>query len=310
MWFRSFLTLGLAVGACLAGCSLGISAENPAIVGGDDNFIGYDAGPPDASPDAQSSDSGHSSYESSPLCAVTYTSACNPDDSHPDCQYPSADAGTHGGTADGGGPSPYACRITIENWKPTPTCTASSLTEPLGYSSSPCTTGGDCAPGYDCVSEDGDDGGIAKRCRHYCCDPTDCASAGGPPSYCGIQALADNAGANVPVCMPVVSGCYLLQGGPPCRADQTCTIVDQGGTNVDYTTSCVDTGPGKAGDSCETANCAADLACLGKPQQRQCWQLCNADHPCPTGTSCTTGVPPYFNADAVSAYGICQPVAQ
>jgi hypothetical protein len=302
MWFRSFLTLGAVVGACLAGCNLGISADNASLPGGDDTIVDYDAGPSDATSDAPSSETGRPLYQSSPLCALTYTSACNPDDSHPDCAYSAtADGGSRNGMPDSGGPSPYACRITIESGQPTATCTASSVTEPLGYSSSACTTGGDCAPGFDCVAEETIDGGIAKKCRHYCCAPSDCG--GTSNTYCGIQALADNAGVNVPVCMPVYD-CHLL--GSDCTNGLTCTVVDEGGSGLDYKTSCVEPGNQGVGDSCELANCKANLACLGKPQQRQCWQICDADHPCASGMACTTGAPPYFNADAVSTFGICQ----
>jgi hypothetical protein len=312
MWMRSFLTLGAIAGACLyAGCSLGISAASPTGPGGDDNLNGYDAGPGDGSTDAPIPESGHDLYQGSPLCALTYTSACDPDDTHPDCMTAADDGGSRPPLPDAGAPSPFACRVAIDDGKPTATCDSSSVTNPLGYSSSPCTTGGDCAPGYECVLEEAADGGAGKRCRHYCCNEQECGEVSGS-YYCGIQPVADNSGSsvwqNVPVCMPVVTGCQLLST-TGCPLGQTCSVVREGSSTDNYAATCVDTGHAQAGDSCETENCGPGLACLGTPDQRTCWQLCDANHPCGTGSGCTLGQPPYFSADTVSSFGICQPSA-
>jgi hypothetical protein len=300
-----YLRLSAIAAACLlGGCNLGIAADNATLPNNNQILNGYDAGAPDAGPDAVGEEGGRMAYEGSPLCGYSYTSACQPDDLYPDCQTPSPDAGTVPGMDDAGSPSPYACRVSTESGKATPTCFPSSLTTHLGYNGTSCVTPADCAPGYDCVTENAADGGVTHTCRHYCCYSAACGEVG-PPLYCGVQPLAANGGVNVPVCMPVIPGCHLLQND--CPGGQTCTVVDQGGSGLNYAATCVDVGTSQLGDSCETENCGADLACLGKPQQRQCWQLCGPSTPCPTGQSCTNGEPPFFTSDATSNYGICQP---
>lgn len=204
---------------------------------------------------------------------------CAPDESTADkslavsCPVPAVPDG--GSYSDGGslsfGP---ACRLSSSGKDVTASCTTAGL----GADGDACTVGADCAAGFECVSSPG-------RCRHYCCDPLSCKAVGQGSTndmsfFCDIQTqTASNV--KVPVCLPV-QACKLL--GNQCAQNQTCTIVDV----VTGTTSCVQIGPAKVGESCETSHCGANLVCLGAPGKRSCQQLCDPTQPnsCPNNQTC------------------------
>lgn len=251
-----------------------------------------DAGSPsDASPINYDSRSDAAGVVS--LCNVDTSDAsitCNPDLSQqtklaPMCGAAPADGGKGG--YDSGPPAPeLACRV-AKGATDAPVCSVAGS----GGDGAACTTGEDCAAGFECVSSPG-------RCRHYCCDPTTCKSTGtsNGPFFCDVQTQAA-ADVPVPVCEPV-QPCKLL--GDTCGPDATCSIVDPSAG----VTSCVAIGPQRVGDSCESAHCGALLACLGAPGKRTCEQLCDASKSdsCPTGQSCKQ---PWAVLKTSSA-GLCQ----
>jgi hypothetical protein len=132
-----------------------------------------------------------------------------------------------------------------------------------GKAGAPCQTADECGSGLDCVGSPG-------RCRAYCC-AYECSD---PQTHCGLEALVDGSH-TVPVCLPTVP-CRLLSND--CGSKRTCTVVTNDGT-----TSCVDVGGAKAGESCEEQRCEGGLACLGQPGGRRCFRLCRVDD----GSSCS-----------------------
>ncbi len=294
----SFAVVGAAALVVVSGCSVkfgsGSSADDDAGMSGVLN--NWEAGAnadvtPGAGLDASaaSPDSGAvNAYQGSPLCNASSAKGCYPDDaaSAQTCNISNDDAGAYHGDEDAG--TPYACHVSpTANTQvgPVQVCTAAGT----GQDGDACTTGGDCAAGFECVGQ--------GTCRHYCCDPTACDSA---HSFCDIQTILDAPipDTRVPVCMPV-SRCTLLNDDV-CQANETCAVVKAS----DGTTSCVPVGPQLVGDECETDHCAADLVCLGPLGSRTCYQLCETSAPsvCQPGQSCV-GSAPEFQDPSV---GICQ----
>jgi hypothetical protein len=225
-------------------------------------------------------------YQGSPLCNASSSKGCYPDDpaSAQTCNI-AVDAGVHDGEDAG---TPYACHVSPSANTavgPVQVCIAAGT----GHDGDACTSGGDCAAGFECVGQ--------GTCRHYCCDPTACDGA---QSFCDIQTILDAPipDTRVPVCMPV-SRCTLLNDDY-CAANETCAVVKAS----DGTTSCVPIGPQLVGQECETDHCAADLVCLGPLGSRTCYQLCETSAPsvCQPGQSCV-GSAPEFQDPSV---GICQ----
>jgi hypothetical protein len=161
----------------------------------------------------------------------------------------------------------------------------------LGVDGVTCTTGSDCAPGYDCIT--GEKVGV---CRHYCCSGScvDHTSKNGGPTFCDIQKLLEDE-LTVPVCMPIKK-CRLLVSAD-CNDQETCGVVTETGD-----TGCVAVGTAQAGDSCDNDHCAAGLTCLGNPGDRRCYTLCRTDgDQCTGGQTCTT-----VTLFQDPTYGVCK----
>lgn len=262
----------LAAPACVAFSSDGLAVANGVVDG---------AAPPGAD-DAGATLQYDARADGSPgafsLChAALGAGVCNPDDEHAAGCIATAtpDAGADA-QASAGSP---ACRVTEQKSAAAPACVQAGR----GGDGDACQSATDCGAGYECVGSPG-------RCRHYCCEEAACSpkADGGlplPTRFCDVQTQLSAPKLHVPVCLPV-QPCKLL--GTVCATGQTCGIVD----TSSGTTSCVDVGPAKVGESCNSTHCGANLACLGGPGARVCVQLCNptSRNPgeCPTGTTCKT----------------------
>ena len=231
-------------------------------------------------------------YRGNPLCHADST-ACMPDDdgyqrslTNQECATSAAglDAGAAGSTLKG-------CRIAKPDGGPVvPYCYDKAA--PNGRDGASCQVGENCAPGFDCVT--GDTG--TKSCRHYCCGGT-CKDnlSNGSATFCDVQSLVD-VPELAPVCMPL-KRCSKLLGTGECAANESCTVVTEGGD-----TGCVVVGDKQVGESCDKSHCAAKLACLGQPGARKCFKLCKvAMGDCPSTQTCVTSA-----AFKDAAFGICQ----
>ena len=228
------------------------------------------------------------------LCGIGLSSACSPDESAGDkllakqCAVPSVPDGGKYADASASGP---ACRLGSNGKEVIAACGLAGL----GQDGDACTTGSDCGAGFECVSSPG-------RCRHYCCDPIACKAVGMGSTndttyFCDVQNQTSS-NVKVPACLPV-QACKLLVANS-CGVDQTCSIVDV----LTGTTSCVQVGPAKVGESCETTHCGSNLVCLGSLGKRSCQQLCDPTQTgvCPNGQACKQ---PWQILKMDSA-GICQ----
>ena len=209
-----------------------------------------------------------------------------------------ADAGAVPGTGSDGGGS--ACRV--RNVSATGTSgtsgsgSSSSLTSictsaGTGIDGAACSSGGDCAAGFDCV-------GTPGVCRAYCCGGTCTAGA----SFCDVQPTAGQSSssgttvADIPVCVPIAT-CKLLMPNA-CATGSTCGVVDDNGT-----TSCLTVGAAVEGDSCDSVHCADDMVCLGQSGSRRCERLCTIDgSDCATGQTCTGNAQVFTD----TTIGVCQ----
>ena len=269
LWFAC-ATLGVFA---TGGCSSSFYADAPDMLPfNTDGGVAHDAAPGpayDVASDAATPPS---------LCGDPST--CNPDESTGDkmlaLQCVTSTTPDSGKYADGGGSAANpACRLNYNGKTVVATCGAAGS----GHDGDACTSGSDCSAGFECVSSPG-------RCRHYCCDPSTCKLFGQGQSndtkyFCDVQTqTASNV--NLPACLPV-QACKLLVANS-CSQNQTCSIVDV----VTGTTSCVQIGRAKVGESCETAHCGANLVCLGSPGKRSCQQLCDPSQTsvCPTNLAC------------------------
>jgi hypothetical protein len=160
-----------------------------------------------------------------------------------------------------------------------------------------CTSGGDCAPSYECVG--------TGTCRHYCCDESACGALGNYNNkyFCDIATEHAASGAVVPVCN-AVAPCQLFSD--TCGTGQTCTIVEidtttDAGPTTNYVATCDALGEAKTDDSCETQHCGPGLACIGPIGQRTCQELCDSQHPCPSSLTCK------MSSQALAQYkvGVC-----
>ena len=249
-----------------AGDSVGSSA------GGGPGLISDAASPPTAA------------YHANPLCHIDGdegTTTCMPDDDATSQSRTGAgscaEPGDPGAMQDGATPPTMvkACRIESRDGGFAATCSTGLAT---GTDGAKCEHGDDCGPGFDCVS--GDKG--TKTCRHYCCGGT-CATyaANGSVTFCDVQSLVD-VNQTAPVCMPIKRCAALLVQSGECAANETCTVVTDGGD-----TGCVQIGQQNVGESCDEAHCAADLACLGQPGARKCYRLCHVNgNDCPASQEC------------------------
>lgn len=170
-----------------------------------------------------------------------------------------------------------------------------SRCEPAGSGErgDPCTSSGDCAPGFGCIAS-----GNAGACLPYCCAGGEDCEQG---SYCAERPLRDDVvpgvpDLRVPVCV-AADNCKLGEefpcegSGCTCEPDETCTIVRPNGT-----TSCVVPGTGQAGQACP---CAPGHVC--SQGTNKCLKLCginSAGDDCPNGAcQAVDGFP--------QGYGVC-----
>lgn len=190
-------------------------------------------------------------------------------------------AGGGGGAGDGGTSSAgveLTCQLGVVDGVLTGQCGLAGTAK----DGEPCLAASDCAPGFGCVEP-----GV---CRAYCCgDPEACPSQ----TFCSTEPSSglDSLSAGVPVCAPT-QPCMLLDDSS-CPVDgTTCTIV-----RADGTTSCVDEGKGKDGESCP---CAAGHVCSFTDDR--CLKLCRTNRvdDCPQGYQCSGGSKPY-----PEGFGVC-----
>lgn len=245
-----------------------------------------------------SSDGGTPSLAASAVSQLCSESqACLPDDDGT-----STSSGGYGGygacatrVVDGGTDNPRhdnGCRVVAG----APTCFRDGGADRQGVDGVSCSSGSDCAPGFECVVGDTSRGAV---CRRYCCAGSsacnDHTAQNGGRTFCDVQQL-EQSDALVPVCMPIKQ-CSLLKKGE-CSASETCAVVSDRGE-----TGCVAIGPQEAGASCERAHCQAGLTCLGTPGARRCYTLCRlSDESACNGTKkCTTS-----SLFPDSSSGVCQ----
>jgi hypothetical protein len=227
-----------------------------------------------------SADAGVALPPVSPLCANT---TCRPDDPKA-CSASPADAGEAGTAAS------LACRVLYDEVanRSEPACVAAGD----GKDGDPCSQGGDCKSGFECV-------GYPGRCRQYCCAPSECATLTsvnmGKTYFCDVQTQTAAPQVKVPVCL-VAQPCELLKD--KCGTGMTCALVDP----TAGTTSCVMTGPAQQGQDCEKTHCASNLNCLGTVGARTCERLCDANHPCGSTQQCQYKFPTLKQ----QGVGICQ----
>lgn len=226
-----------------------------------------------------------SPYRGNPLCHPE-SGYCVPDDEMACLVTPPSPS--DGGAAGDG--ATKGCRIKgIQGGSVAPQCPDATRSGGDGTS---CQVGEDCAPGLDCVASDMG----TKACRHYCCGGT-CKGnlSNGSATFCDVQTLTD-VSQKAPVCMPL-KRCNKLLGVGECGANETCTVVTEGGD-----TGCVVVGDKQVGDSCDDAHCGAKLACLGQPGARRCLKLCKVSaSECPAAQTCVTSA-----AFKDPGFGICQ----
>lgn len=202
-------------------------------------------------------------FRGNPLCHVLRDdqTSCMPDNATNTsggivCKAAGGDGGQDAGAIEG-------CRLVAgsQGGNLTPDCQPATLAGTDGVS---CSSGSDCAPGFDCVDEK--DGPV---CRRYCClDKCESGDAGNDASrFCDIQRLVDPS-QKAPVCIPL-KPCKLLEPNE-CPSTETCGIVSESGA-----TGCVMIGTGQPGSSCDDVHCGEGLTCLGQVGSRKCYELCH-----------------------------------
>jgi hypothetical protein len=217
--------------------------------------------------------------EGSPLCHASF-STCFPDDAIDAC-----DLAADGGASDAGvepadGAAP-ACHVVANGASP------ACLPAGLGLTNAACSQSTDCAAGHECIG-----GG---SCRHYCCSGSIACQVN---EFCDVQPTAQDPTMVVPVCMPEVP-CALLDSDD-CPPSQQCSVV-----RGDGSTSCVNVGTAKDGESCDAQHCARGLVCIGAQGSATCAPLCytaGANSCASTGRSCTATLP-LFRDETI---GVCQ----
>ena len=228
-----------------------------------------------------------SPQQGSPLCNASLATGCYPDMPTPAQACP-IDAGAPASSAAALPDASLACRVVADSdgVSPHPVCAAAGdLT-----SGQTCVSSNDCAPGLDCVVS-----GETATCAPYCCKGN---SACESTQFCDVEPLANAMATNVPVCV-AMRNCALLSDAPGnCAPGETCSVVRDDGSK-----SCVGIGAANAGDSCDEQHCGADLACIGVPGKRTCFQLCHTatGAECPPNKICEGAMPLFVNP----AFGIC-----
>jgi hypothetical protein len=309
---RTSLLTVLALQGLLAAAACNVSAPSSSSMGAttvvstSEADAGGEGGGAVSAPDgAEAPDAAAApSVQNNQLCVVTSMSMsmCDPDnpESASSCHL-APDGGAYdpaGGYADAG----LACRV-----QPAPSIVSNGLGDPTacsvagsGTAGESCKMSTDCAAGFDCIGM-----GV---CRHYCCAGNgQCAS----DEFCDIQDLATATTTKVPVCMPITppGGCGLLpssadcappeQCSAPCPNSETCAVVREDGA-----TGCVETGPARAGGSCDADHCGNGLVCLGALNARLCYALCDTTKAdaCTAPQTCQGGLP-LFQDPSV---GVCR----
>lgn len=273
---RTFLRVAfpaLAIAGAVAACSSASnSAFNSDAQKSNTDTSGKGASEGFTSSDAAVAPTSERPDPTSPLCGSSSKHAeCFPDDSA-SCA-PDVDAGS---ALDDASTKATGCRIgkaakddqedSYGTYAP-----ACSLADRAGTDGVACSTGADCAPGFDCVTSE-----KGAVCRRYCCSGSceDHSSQNGGSTFCDIQTLVDHEHA-APVCMPL-KACKLFADGD-CSTGETCAVVTEDGS-----TGCVVNGKAKVGEPCDEERCEGGLTCLGFPGDRVCYKLCRID-----GSECT-----------------------
>lgn len=218
-----------------------------------------------------SADAAEKATIGSPLCKRA-AADCKPDDAY------AASCANDAG-------EPLSCRVS-RTLGDGPFCSSSGK----GQDGDLCASPSECAAGFDCIDASNGE----RRCRHYCCEsPCTAVGAANAKMYCGIGTAM---GTKIPVCMPVKPCTLMAQGA--CPAGETCGVVRDDGT-----TSCIQTGPQRAGEACDRENCAAGLTCIGASGSQKCYKLCRegTTEDCGVGERCVGG-PPLFKD---GGFGLC-----
>lgn len=167
-----------------------------------------------------------------------------------------------------------------------------------------CAPDGNVAPGGDCVLDflghdncargslctvaglgDADPSAAVRHfvCRAYCASDGDCAAAEPGSSMCDRLTRSPTVGFCLPACTPF---------GTDCGPTGTCAgrRVDTDGFTEFVV--CHFAGPNAAASTCTTdGECGTNMLCetvQQSPSTAVCRQLCDPNHDCPPGTSCTT----------------------
>ncbi len=319
--FPSVLALGGAVLVAVlvsAGCSVRITAASAALLPSsagaadaapyNDYGSGTGSGRPASSPTVDAAagmGSGWgSAHSSSPLCGDV--SSCKPG-SATACGLSAADAGALA-PGDEAGTASLACHVVAVRADAAASSAAVCSPAGAGTAEAACRGSNDCAPGFECVVDPlraAPDGAAQDGvCRRYCCDNTCSDSA----AFCDIESTFGGSLA-VPVCVgadvllaPDAGPACVLLDDATCGPGLSCQLVNADTGQV----ACVTPGPAGAGQSCETAHCAAGLSCVaGYFPNRQCAQLCSPElYECPVGLSCIP-ITATSNAGAASIVGLC-----
>ncbi len=110
-----------------------------------------------------------------------------------------------------------------------------------------------------------------RHCRKFCSKNSDCA----PKQACFD--ITETVGLCAPTCTPF---------GSDCAGDLNCSDW-AGDVNSKVTYLCRQPGLGKPGEECPDDGCIQDAICLLEGNgMSYCYKLCNAQHPCPRGTTC------------------------
>jgi hypothetical protein len=196
------------------------------------------------------------------------------------------EAGTSGtGAGRDGGSIVNSCQVRPKNGQPRAQCVPAGA----GQADAPCLRGDDCAPGLACVRE-----GDAGQCRPYCCKADNCPDR----TYCFERSLFGVMPAlDVPVCVPSVD-CGLAEPFP-CPEGATCSCPEGLAcmvVGVDRTTTCVEPGAGREGQSCP-----CDWGHVCSQVTNRCAKLCQTAAP---EASCATGMC-QVSAELPPGWGVC-----
>lgn len=270
---RSYVAISLVTGiaACLmAACGFsGAELSDAASEGGAWGTTGSGGLDGDAGVDVEVGDDGG---QPSPFTYAQFCGGgCTPESASPSDMPCLVDEGA-GGNGGAGGAAEGDCSLVIGlSGSVNGECTTKNE---AGTNSAPCFTAADCAPGFACV----DDG----KCRANCCGDVEACAEG---TYCALQVPAPDEIPNgvvapqIPVC-ELADHCMLFDAnGGGCTGGKVCSIV-----RADGTTSCIDPGPGGAGDPCP---CQAGHVCGSSINK--CFQLCSLQSgasDCPSGYVC------------------------